>query len=174
MLLLTLNTGLRRAEICSLKVSDVHRYHITVVLGKGEKDRDVYIDEKTRETVLAYAAIRNCQSSPYLFTTKKGRITPEYMGSIALDIKNRTGIQEFGWHKCRHTYAKNMVRNDVDLETLRQMLGHEDLDTTGIYAELDTGEAIERVMNKNVKFYQEGGRFKSSKPWTYSDGLAGI
>ena len=174
MVLLALNTGLRRSEICNLKVEDIHRHHVTVWLGKGEKDRDVFIDEQTRTVILEYSEVRNNQKSPYLFTTRKGKITPEYMGNIALDIKIRTGIREFSWHKCRHTYAKNMVRNDIDLETLRQMLGHEDLDTTGIYSELDTGEALERMANKNVRFYKGVERFKSSKPCDIVNGPVGL
>ena len=174
MVLLALNTGLRRGEIARLKVADIHRYYLTVVDGKGEKDRDVYIDEETRSIISEYLKVRNHQECPHVFTTKNGPISEYYMGKLAADIKQKTGINEFAWHKCRHTYAKNMLRNDVDLETLRQMLGHEDLQTTGIYAELDTGEALERVMKKNVKFYREGEGFKSSKPWYISDGPMGI
>ena len=145
MVLLALNTGLRRSEICNLKIEDVHRYYLTVQREKGEKNHDVYLDEETRTVILEYAAMRNNPSSPYLFTTRKGSITPEYMGNIAQDIKRKTGVREFSWHKCRHTYAKNMIRNDVDLETLRQMLGHGDLDSTAIYLHPQQLDAIERA-----------------------------
>lgn len=174
MVLLTLNTDLRRSEICNLKIEDVHRYYITVQRGKREKNRDVYLHEEIGAVILEYAAMRNYPSSPYLFTTRKGSITTEYMGNIAQDIKGKTGVKEFSWHKCRHTYAKNMIRNGVDLETLRQMLGHEELTTTGIYSVMDTAEALERMAGKPVKFYNEGGGFKSSKPWYSVNGPVGI
>lgn len=161
------------AEITRLRVEDIHQYYITVMNGKGEKNREVFIDEDTMSILSTYLKVRNQPGSPYVFTTKLGAITPEYMGNLALDIKNKTGVKEFSWHKCRHTYAKNMLRNDIDVETLRQMLGHEDLGTTQIYAELDTGEALERVMNKKVKFYKEGAEFKSPKPWDIVNGPAG-
>lgn len=173
MLLLALNTGLRRAEICDLRVIDIHEHTVTVIRGKGEKTRDVYLDIHTRSVLMDYIRIRNNQELPYVFTTRKGKVNEHYMGTIARRIRQKTGI-EFSWHKCRHTYAKNLIRNDVDLETIRKMLGHADLGTTQIYSVLDSGEAIERVMNRNVKFYKEGNRFKSSKPRTFVDGPAGI
>lgn len=119
MVLLVLNTGLRRGEIARLKVADIHRYYLTVVDGKGEKDRDVYIDEETRSIISEYLKVRNHQEYPYVFTTKNASISECYIGKLAADIKQKTGINEFAWHKCRHTYAKNILRNDVDLETLR-------------------------------------------------------
>ena len=145
MVLLALNTGLRRAEIAALKVGDIHEYTISVFHGKGEKDRTVFLDSDTREVIMEYIGIRNNQNSPFVFTTKTSVITPEYMGKIAMTITRRSNIP-FSWHKCRHTYAHNLVKEDVDLETVRQMLGHEDLGTTQIYAALDSGEAIERIM----------------------------
>lgn len=174
MILLALNTGLRRAELANLRVSDIGTYYVRVVNGKGEKDRDVFIDERTRDLVLRFATIRNSPGTPNVFTTKKGPISPPYMGKIAETIKKRTGVDAFSWHKCRHTYAKNLIRNGIDLETIRQMLGHEDLDTTGIYAELDADEAIERVMKKNVKFYKAEFGCESPKPWYIQYGPMGI
>ena len=133
----------------------------------------VYLDPGTRAVVLEYARVRNNQESVFLFTTRTGVVDAEYMGKIAARISRRTEMK-FSWHKCRHTYAKNMIRNDVDLETLRQMLGHEKLGTTGIYSVLDTGEAIERIRDKHPKFYGKDSGYKSGKPWEWSHGLEGI
>ena len=173
MVMLALNTGLRRAEITGLKVTDIHQDIVTVWKGKGEKDRQVYLDPGTRAVVLEYARVRNNQESVFLFTTRTGVVDAEYMGKIAARISRRTEMK-FSWHKCRHTYAKNMIRNDVDLETLRQMLGHEKLGTTGIYSVLDTGEAIERIRDKHPKFYGKDSGYKSGKPREWSHGLEGI
>ncbi|MHB1901475.1 MAG: tyrosine-type recombinase/integrase, partial [Cuniculiplasma sp.] len=172
MILLALNTGLRRSEICNLRGEDLHDGYVRVILGKGEKTRDVYLDMDTRNAISRYLSRRNQNDSPYVFTTSRGRISPEYMGKIASRIRKRTGI-DFSWHKCRHTYAKTLLRNDIDLETIRQMLGHEDLGTTQVYAVIDSGEAIERIKKGNVKLFEETKRFKSSKPWYKSNGLEG-
>lgn len=173
MVMLALNTGLRRAERTNLKVSDLHERFLRVVKGKGEKDRDVYLDPGTAQVLSAYLKVRNHPELEYVFTTKKGKITPSYMGNLAGRITERTGVR-FNRHKCRHTYAKNMVSNDVDLQTLSQMLGHESLATTQIYTVLDTTEAKERVQKKNLKFYKEGKMFKSHQPYTEHNGPAGI
>ena len=67
-----------------------------------------------------------------------------------------------------------MIKNDIDLESLRQMLGHEDLATTGIYSMMNTEEALERIRSKSIKFYNESSMFKSSKPCDIANGLKGI
>lgn len=173
MLLLALNTGLRRAEICDLRVIDIHEHTVTAIRGKGEKTRGVYLDSHTRSVLMDYIRIRNNQELPYVFTTRKGKVNEHCMGTIARRIRQKTVI-EFLWQKCRHTYANNLIRNDVDLETIRKMLGPADLGTTQVYSMLDSGGAIERFKNRNVKFYKEGKRFKSSKIRTLVDGPAGI
>ncbi len=91
----------------------------------------------------------------HLRSPSKNDPISEYLEKLVIEIRKKTGINEFSWHRCRHTYAKNMITNDIDLETLRQMLGHENLGTTQVYTNIDTGEALERVLNKNVKFFEE-------------------
>ena len=173
LVILALNTGLRRSELANLRVEDIHDGYVSVVKGKGEKNRDVYLDSDTRKIIIEYLSIRNNGDSPYVFTTSKGKVTTEYMGKIAQRISLKTGVK-FSWHKCRHTYAKNMIQSDVDLQTISQMLGHERLDTTAIYSVLDTEEGLERIRNKQPKFYKESERYKSPKSWDSLHGLAGI
>ena len=143
------------------------------MVGVRGKDKFVYLDENTREVLLKYLAVRNNRDSPYVFTTSRGKISPEYMGKIAQRISLKTGVK-FSRHKCRHTYAKNLIGSDVDLQTISQMLGHERLDTTAIYSVLDTEEALERVQEKKPRFYRDDDMFKSRKSYTTFDGLAGI
>ena len=77
---------------------------------------------------------------------------------------------DFSWHKCRHTYAKNLLRNEIDLETIRQMLGHANLSTTQIYSQLDSGEALDRIREKKPKLFKGSNR---SNPKTIVYGLEG-
>ena len=173
MVILALNTGLRRAEIADLRVDDVHENSILVRRGKGEKSRVVYMDPHTRSELMSYLSKRNNPNSPYLFTTKRGKVTEKYMGKIASEITKRTGVH-FSWHKCRHTYAKTLLRSGVDLETIRIMLGHENLGTTQIYTVLGADEALERMAKTDVKFVKMEKGFETIKPRTFSDGLEGI
>ena len=170
MVYLALTTGLRRDEICNLKTSDLHGDYLTV-LGKGSKVRDVFLPTDTQKVLNGYLALKNIKESPYIFTTKKGKITNAYMSNIASDISKRTGI-EFSWHKARHTYAKSMVRSGVDLESLRLMLGHERLDTTQIYALKDQQEALEEVRKVKPRFFEYGVQIPptlSLMQWTGGD-----
>ena len=173
MILLTVNTGLRRSEIANLKIKDIHADSLRVDKGKGEKTRDVYLDGTTKVVLSNWLKARNHQDSEYVFTTKEGNVTSKYMGNLAARITKKTGIK-FNWHKLRHTYAWNMLSNKVDLQTISQMLGHERLDTTAIYTVLDQQEAIENVRDTNQKFFKEEKMFESPKSCTSCDGLAGI
>ena len=169
MVLLALNSGLRRSEISNLKVIDIHGSYLSVINGKGGKDRDVYLDQYTREEIEKYIEMRNNPQSPYVFTTRKGKITEGYMSNIASDIRKHSGV-DFSWHKCRHTYAKNLLRNGIDLETIRQMLGHANLSTTQVYSQLDSGEALERIKEKKPTLLKSSIR---SNPKTIVYGLEG-
>ncbi|WP_367119344.1 tyrosine-type recombinase/integrase [Thermoplasma sp.] len=80
----------------------------------------------------------------------------------------------FSWHKCRHTYAKTLLRSGVDLETIRIMLGHENLGTTQIYAAIGADEALERISRSNVKFVKASVGIKPIKPCTFLHGPEGI
>lgn len=169
MVVLALNSGLRRSEICNLKVLDIHSGYLSVINGKGGKDRDVYLDEYTKEELSKYLQVRNHPESAYVFTTKKGKITEAYMSNIAGDIRRRSGV-DFSWHKCRHTYAKTLWRNEIDLETIRQMLGHANLSTTQVYSQMDSGEAMEKIRTKKPKLYRGSNR---SNPYAIANGLEG-
>ena len=162
MILLALNTGLRRSEIADLKIEDVHTSSLVVRRGKGDKTRTVFLDENTRAVLSEYIKRRNNPTSPYVFTTRSGKITGKYMGKISLSITEKSGIQ-FSWHKCRHTYAKTLLRSGVDLETIRIMLGHENLGTTQIYTVLGADEALERMRKLDVK-YVRGSKSSNHEP----------
>ena len=88
-------------------------------------------------------------------------------------IKKRTGIKEVNGHKCRYTYARNMIKNDIDLETPRQALGHEYPDTRGNYSEIVTREVLERMTMREIEFDRDGEKYKSSRSWYSYDGPVG-
>ena len=163
MIILALNTGLRRSEISDLKLDDIHSDSLIVRRGKGDKSRIVFLDQNTRAAISSYLIRRNNQASPFLFTTKTGKITSKYMGKIAESISDKTGVH-FSWHKCRHTYAKSLLRSGVDLETIRIMLGHENLGTTQIYTVLGADEALERMRKKQDVKFVSGTKSSNHEP----------
>lgn len=158
MVAIGLNYGLRRAEVSNLKVSDIHLGYVEVLNGKGEKDRDVITadEEYTYKEIQEYLAKRNHQENKYLFTTRKGRVTDNYMEKIAGDIRRITENKGFKWLKCRHTYATKMLREGVDIVTLSHLLGHSDVRTTiQYYASFNQNDAFDAVKKVKPKMFKE-------------------
>jgi site-specific recombinase XerD len=143
-LLLTLyGAGLRRAELCELKVSDIdsQRMMLRVERGKGGRDRDIPLSP----TLLA--ALRTdyrwMRPQTYLFPgTQHGwradaPITPKIVWDAVQYAKRRAGIQKrVTPHTLRHTYATHLLEAGADLRTIQLLLGHADLSHTTVYLHL--------------------------------------
>ncbi|AAT43352.1 hypothetical site-specific integrase/recombinase [Picrophilus oshimae DSM 9789] len=104
------------------------------------------------------------------------RIFPMKRQAVDLYLKRMQKDLKFKIHahKFRHTYAKNLLRSGVDIETIRIMLGHEDLGTTQIYTVLGADEALERMKRIDVKFVKMERWCKTIKPNTTPSGPRGI
>ena len=139
-ILMTLySTGLRRAELVRLKVSDIdsQRMVIHVHQGKGSKDRDVPLSPKLLETLREYW--RDAKPKTFLF--------PGYGGDVPLTTKavwhachgaiERAGIQKkISPHSLRHSYATHLLESGADLRTIQLLLGHADIKHTIVYLHL--------------------------------------
>ena len=156
MLILALNCGLRRSEMANLKIEHIHRDYLEVALGKGEKDRDVPLDQDsyTWNAIQKYLPYRSSPNSPYLFVTRKGKINVDYMGRIAAQIRKKTGMN-FAWHKARHTYATTLVREGVNILSVSMILGHEDIQTTyDFYLSYNQENAFQDFLRKKPKLFK--------------------
>ena len=143
MLMTLYSTGVRRAELCQLKVADIDgdRMIIHVRHGKGGKDRDVPLDTKLRETLREY--YRWMRPKTYLFPgTEKGWRADKPISSKAPWEACQEAAQRAGITKCvnphllRHSFATHLVENGADLPTVQVLLGHADLRATSIYLHL--------------------------------------
>jgi len=129
-------SGMRRAEIASVNLSDVNlRARVVQVHGKGRKERLVVINPTTAEALERYMAVRPRSSDEALFLGRGGkRLTPKHVWFIFREIYKLSGIQtKAGPHTLRHSFATHLLENGADLETVRELLGHESLATTGVY-----------------------------------------
>jgi site-specific recombinase XerD len=129
-------SGMRRAEIASVNVSDVNlRARIVQVHGKGRKERLVVINQTTAEALERYLAVRPRSDDEALFLGRGGkRLTPKHVWFIFREIYQLSGITtKAGPHTLRHSFATHLLENGADLETVRELLGHESLATTGVY-----------------------------------------
>jgi site-specific recombinase XerD len=135
-------SGIRRAELAGVRLADVDLVERTIrVTGKGNKERLVVINRTAADAVKAYLAVRPRSADPALFLGRSGKaLTPKHVWRIFNAIYRVSGIQKHASpHTLRHSFATHLVENGVDLETVRELLGHESLATTGVYLQLAMG-----------------------------------
>jgi site-specific recombinase XerD len=143
-LLMTLyGTGMRRAELAHLKVSDIdsQRMIIRVVAGKGGKDRDLPLSPALLETLREYWRWR--KPKLYLFPTRTlGRRLDQSISDKTVWIACREAARRAGIskrvtpHTLRHSWATHLLEAGTDLRTIQVLLGHGDLETTAQYLHL--------------------------------------
>ena len=156
---LLFGTGVRLAEACNLKIQDMEG-QIVRVKGKGQKTREIYIPEETRDAIRIYMDDRTRPSyredQDYLFTTRAGnKMTYDFFRKITNDVGLAAGIK-FHPHMARHTYATTLLRKGVSVVHVSQLLGHEDLSSTSVYLHPTQAEAIEEA-RKAIEGRTKGG-----------------
>lgn len=143
-LLLLLDTGVRKQEFINLLVGDVDidSGQVTVRMGKGQKSRFVFIGNRTRRALVIYLRRRNEKKSPIrpdapLWVSSTGRrLTPSGLREIIRRLADRVGIPEPGLHDFRRAFAVNALRAGMDIVTLARLMGHSNLATTQKYLAL--------------------------------------
>jgi site-specific recombinase XerD len=136
-------TGLRRAELCRLKVADVDskRMMLRVVQGKGGIDREVPLSKKLLGALREY--YRWMRPETYLFpgTVNHSRadkpITAKVVWQAVHEAAIRAGIKKrVTPHTLRHCFATHLLESGADLRSIQMMLGHSDLEATTVYLHL--------------------------------------
>ena len=144
-LMLFLNCGIRRSELVGLNLTDVYEDRIRVV-GKGNKERFVYFGSACRKAIDAYLVERNekvLTDNRALFGSRNGnRISVEAVHRLVKKALLQAGLDstQFSAHKLRHTAATMMLSGGVDVKTVQEVLGHENLNTTQIYTHIENTE----------------------------------
>jgi integrase/recombinase XerD len=142
-ILMTLyGTGLRREELCRLKVEDVDskRMVIHVRQGKGNRDRDVTLSPRLLEVLRAYWKWRKPKT--YLFPSLYRKRPEQPIDSKTVwyavrEAARRAGIKKkVSPHLLRHSWATHLLERGTDLKTIQVLLGHVDLEATTIYLHL--------------------------------------
>lgn len=144
-LMLFLNCGIRRSELVNLNISDVYEDRIRVV-GKGNKERFVYFGSACRKAIDAYLPERSkkiLSDNRALFGSRDGnRISVTAVHRLVKKALMQAGLDstQFSAHKLRHTAATMMLSGGVDVKTVQEVLGHENLNTTQIYTHIENTE----------------------------------
>src|SRR5271155_651905 len=144
-LLMTLYaTGVRRAELTHLKVSDIDskRMVIHVQGGKGRKDRDVMLSPKLLEVLREHWRGLRHKPSTWLFPGNRWHtgdtpITTKVVWNACKEAAQRAGLQkDVHPHTLRHCFATHLLEDGADLRTIQILLGHNDLKETARYLHL--------------------------------------
>lgn len=150
---LFLNCGMRLSELVGLNLSSIKANNAMTVTGKGNKERTVYLNDACLSALQAYLAVRPrdgvIDRDALFLSGRKNRISPKTVQYIIKTDLNKAGLGGAGYstHKLRHTAATLMYQTgNVDVLTIKEILGHENLNTTQIYTHTNNDllrEAIE-------------------------------
>lgn len=144
-LMLFLGCGIRRSELVGLNITDVYEDRIRVV-GKGNKERFVYFGASCRKAIDDYMQERRkkvLSDDRALFGSRDGnRISVSAVHRLVKKALLQAGLDatQFSAHKLRHTAATMMLSGGVDVKTVQEVLGHENLNTTQIYTHIENTE----------------------------------
>ena len=152
------SSGLRVSELINLKIKDINiQEKIIKVLGKGYKQREVPIRSEALYYIDLY--LKNVRKKiissdkTTLFVNKNGhKLTRQYIFEmIRKHAKMINLIKTISPHTLRHSFATHLLSKGADLKTVKEMLGHENIETTQIY----THVAEEKIMNAYDKFWNK-------------------
>ena len=146
---LATSTGLRVAELAGLKVKDLNlkREPYVHVLGKGGKERDVFIDNSLVKHLKKYIQTYRLKPDDYLLNTNGRKFTTMGLQQQFKRACKAAGLPaHYSIHAARHTYGTLLYEKEKDLRMVQNQLGHSDVATSAIYAHV-TKERTLAVVN---------------------------
>lgn len=128
-----ISTGCRVSELCGITLADIQDDAVTVH-GKGDKDRTVYLTAKAQLSIKNYL-----NSKAYKKRRNKAKVFPTVhtVQEIVRRVGESAGIDKCHPHRFRRTCATNALEHGMPIEYVSRMLGHESLETTRIYLDLN-------------------------------------
>ena len=155
MITLFLNCGMRVSELVGISINDIDRELRSLrVVGKGNKERIIYLNDACKDALVQYIEKRVGVETedPALFLSSRGkRISVKTVQYIVYKYLDMAGLESkrYSVHKLRHTAATLMYQSgNVDVRVLKDILGHEQLNTTQIYTHV-SNESMEAAMSQN-------------------------
>jgi integrase/recombinase XerD len=129
-------SGIRRAELVGLNLADIDtERRMMRVLGKGNKQRMVFMNEAAATAIRAYLGVRPRSNDEALFlSNRKTRLSHRQAWVIFREFAQLSGLTKHVTpHVMRHSFATHLLENGADIMTIKELLGHESLSTTQIY-----------------------------------------
>lgn len=155
MITLFLNCGMRLSELVGINIIDIREDTLTV-LGKGAKERTIYLNQACLDAIASYLKVRPaCEESsgvkPLFVSKRKKRISPKTVQYTVKKYIKYANLDptKYSTHKLRHTAATLMyTMGDVDIRSLQEILGHESVATTEIYTHVNNNR-LKDAVNRN-------------------------
>ncbi|MBN4051510.1 tyrosine-type recombinase/integrase, partial [bacterium AH-315-M05] len=152
------STGLRRGELVGLRVGDidVDRRQVFVRGGKGKKDRSTVLGDSMAIALQHY--VKEYKPAYWLFEGPgKKRYSPESVRQIVKQARHKAGIvKPVTPHVLRHSFATHLMDHGTDSRFIQELLGHENLNTTAIYAHVSIQSLqkikspLDRIFERNL------------------------
>ena len=146
-------TGVRVGELVNIKIDDINRYDRTIkIMGKGKKERIVFYGSYCEDALNLYLKDGREKlkkgATNYLFLNKNGtQLSSRFIRTIIDNaVRDCTIDYHISPHTLRHTFATDMLNAGADLMTVKELLGHSSINTTGIYTHV-SNEQLKRVYN---------------------------
>ena len=149
---LFLNCGMRLSELVGINISHIKMDEdILTVIGKGNKQRTVYLNKACKTVINDYLKIRpdikGPDSDALFLSERKNRISRRMVQTAISEYLEAAGLKGYSTHKLRHTAATLMYQNGVDVRALQEILGHENIGTTEIYTHVDNYQIRQAIEN---------------------------
>ena len=149
-------TGMRRAELIDLKISDIDFSQKTIkVLGKRDKERVIPLIPSVLESIQKYLDVRKSMdtSELYLFLTDSGKkMYPKLVYNIINSyFSSATTKQKKSPHVLRHSFATHLLDNGADLNAVKELLGHAGLAATQVYTHSSIAELKNQYKNAHPR-----------------------
>jgi site-specific recombinase XerD len=147
---LILFADLRVGEIIQLRMSDVildeHKGSVIVRKGKGTKRREIPLNVKARRAIHYYLKGRPLVESDYLLLGQRNEeIKSKTVQRSVARFAEPIGLRDVTPHTLRHTFAKSLIDNDVSLNKVATLLGHNKINTTRIYTTPGMHDLVEEI-----------------------------
>lgn len=150
-----IGTGMRRAEISSISFEGYDRQKGSLkIIGKGDKQRKVYMPDEVKQALDQWIEVRGYQTEGPIFVRirrfgvidTKAPLTPEAVGLIVHKYTELAGITDkVTPHDLRRTFATRLIKQNVDLVAVRDLMGHASVVTTSNYDRRDEERIIENI-----------------------------
>lgn len=164
MFALMINAGLRISEVLSIDIKDIKNLFenkMLTIMGKGSKERiiplsDIYIDNTYLKYIRIYFNLRmklNIEDDAFFVSKNKKRVTSRNFQNITKNYREKLNLdKKITPHKLRHTFATSLIKKDIDIRKVQELLGHSSISTTQIYTHInnkDLEETLNKTLDKN-------------------------